>query len=80
MMVLGIVLFFPLSFTGFFVRDIPVYFQWIKDTSYLGLATATLKVLSLNYNGAKVLRDWDVVQLDTQGIQNYLAQSQNENI
>lgn len=31
-------------------------------------------------NGAKVLRDWDVVQMDTQGIQNYLAQSQNENI
>ncbi|WP_340066469.1 GNAT family N-acetyltransferase [Ascidiimonas aurantiaca] len=25
-------------------------------------------------NGAKVLRDWDVVQMDTQGIQNYLSQ------
>ena len=67
----GIVLFFPLSFTGFLIRDIPVYFDWIKDTSYLGLATATLienelKGLSLDSNGVKVFGDdlWGDTPLD----------------
>ena len=58
----GIVLFFPLSFTGFLIRDIPVYFECTKYISHLGLATAMLlenelKGLSLNYNGAKSLGD-----------------------
>ena len=62
MLVLGIVLLVFLSFTGFFVRDIPVYFKWVQDVSYLNLATAVLienelKGLSLTHNGVKVLGD-----------------------
>lgn len=39
-MSLGLLLFF--AFTGFLVRDIPVYFKWAKDISYMSLATAAL--------------------------------------
>ena len=60
--ILGVVLLVFISFTGFIVRDIPVYFEWIKKISYLSLATAALlenelKGLSLNHNGIKVSGD-----------------------
>lgn len=35
--------FLPLlSFTGFMVRDIPVYFKWINKIAYITFATAAL--------------------------------------
>lgn len=60
--ILGVVLLVFISFTGFIVRDIPVYFEWIKKISYLSLATAALlenelKGLSLSHNGIKVSGD-----------------------
>ncbi|GMH37379.1 hypothetical protein BSKO_05252 [Bryopsis sp. KO-2023] len=36
-------IFLPLlSFTGFIVRDIPVYFDWIRKIAYINFATAAL--------------------------------------
>ena len=31
-----------MSFTGFLVRDIPVYFEWIQKSAYISFATAAL--------------------------------------
>lgn len=60
--ILSIVLLVLISFTGFVVRDIPVYFEWVKDISYLSFATAALlenelKGLSLTHNGMKISGD-----------------------
>eukprot|EP00210_Caulerpa_lentillifera_P003747 g3580.t1 len=40
--VLSLGLLVVISFTGFIVRDIPVYFEWIKDIAYINFATAAL--------------------------------------
>lgn len=40
--ILALLLLILISFTGFMVRDIPVYFEWISKISYLSIATSTL--------------------------------------
>jgi len=59
---LSLVLLVLLSFTGFLVRDIPVYFDWVKEISYLGFASAALienelKGISVTTNGMTVTGD-----------------------
>jgi GNAT superfamily N-acetyltransferase len=53
----------------------------VKYGRHLGVKRISWEVLDWNEEaitlyekkGAKVLRDWDVVQLDEQGIKNYLS-------
>ena len=40
--VLSLVALLIMSFTGFLVRDIPVYFEWIQQSAYISFATAAL--------------------------------------
>lgn len=41
-LLLSLVLLPLLSFTGFLVRDIPIYFKWIQKIAYINFATAAL--------------------------------------
>lgn len=46
---LSLSLLVVISFTGFFVRDVPVYFEWIKDIAFINFATAAL--VKSEFNG-----------------------------
>lgn len=41
-MILSMSLLVLISFTGFVVRDIPVYFEWIQSIAYVSFAAAAL--------------------------------------
>lgn len=46
---LSLSLLVVISFTGFFVRDVPVYFEWVKEIAYINFATAAL--VKSEFNG-----------------------------
>lgn len=46
---LSMVVMVVVSFTGFVVRDIPIYFKWIQRIAYVSYATAAL--IKSEFNG-----------------------------